>query len=469
MSKQAKVYAIIDVETTGGRANRDRVIDVGIVLFDGLRIIDQWESLVNPETYIPRGITELTGITQEMVADAPRFHEIARKVVEMTEGHIFVAHNARFDYSFLREEFARLGYTFTRKQLCTLRLSRQAFPGFSSYGLDNLCFTLGINNQARHRALGDALATTELLSQILSQEDNYTRAEDIINLGIREALLPANLSLEKIHALPDACGVYYFHNTEGDVIYVGKSINIQKRIAEHFADKTEKARKLQQMVHEVSYEVTGSELVALLLESHEIKRLRPTINRAQRQRLFPYVVHTWINGGGYQCFGVHQATAGSRQKLEILADYPKISNARNHLLAMQARFELCSHLLTASSNGSGPCFHYHLKQCSGACIGQEKPTSYNERAQQAAEALRTRFDNSFFVIDRGREEGEWAVVLVEEGLYQGYGFWEGSIQVTQIDELRDVIRPLPGNAETNRLIYRFLEGKNPQVKVIPLS
>ncbi|MCB0571558.1 MAG: 3'-5' exoribonuclease [Phaeodactylibacter sp.] len=450
-----KYYAVVDLETTGGRAARDKIIEIAIVLHDGQEIIDTYSSLVDPECYIPYGITQLTGITQEMVQGAPHFYEIARKVVEMTEDAIFVAHNVRFDYSFLREEFARLGYTFSRKNLCTVRLSRKAFPGLPSYSLGNLIKSMGISVDNRHRALDDALATAELLRRILAKEDNEKAARDMVNLGIRESLLPKNLSLEKIHALPDACGVYYFHDQKGDVVYVGKSINIKKRVAEHFADKTEKAGKLQQQVFDISYELTGSELVALLLESHEIKRLSPSVNRAQRVRRFPFVVHAFENEQGYQCFDIAQVTAKNRASFHIISEYPKLSHAKGHLSRMQATYELCPRL-SGLQPGKGACFHYHLKQCHGACAGKENPEDYNERASQAREQLSTVFNEDFFILDHGRSPDELAVVLVENGGFQGFGFIAQDALNGDTEPLRDAVRPYPGNPETTRIIQRFM-------------
>ena len=167
----SKTYAIVDIETTGGKATRHRITEIAIVLHDGKKILDQWETLINPECYIPHGITELTGITQEMVQDAPKFYEVAKTIVEKTEKAIFVAHNVRFDYGFLREEFKRLGYTFSRRQLCTVRLSRKAFPGLRSYSLGKLIKHFGIKVNDRHRAMADTLATVELFEKILRQEE----------------------------------------------------------------------------------------------------------------------------------------------------------------------------------------------------------------------------------------------------------------------------------------------------------
>jgi len=459
-------YAIVDIETTGGRASRDKITEIAVVVYDGSQIIETFESLINPECSIPYGITQLTGITQEMVEEAPKFYEVAKQIVEITTGAVFVAHNVRFDYSFLKEEFSRLGYTFSRRQLCTVRLSRQAFPGLPSYSLENLIRHFKIKVEQRHRALADAKATTELLERIMAEQSGAESLKKMVNLGIRESLLPQNLNLERIHDLPDVCGVYYFHDVKGDVVYVGKSINIQKRVAEHFADKTDKAGKLQQLVHDISYEHTGSELVALLLESEEIKRIRPTVNRAQRQREFPYLVHTYQNEAGYTCLSVAQVTAKARRQLQVVAEFPKLSHARGRLQQAMKAFELCGRFCNIHS-GTGACFHYHLKQCRGACVAQEAPESYNERAAQAMEAMTTVFDRNFFVLDRGRHTDEYAVVLVEDGTYCGYGYVDRDTADDQT-ALRNAVRPHPGNPETTRIIQRFL-ADNATAHVIAIS
>lgn len=443
------------METTGGRASRHRITEIAIVLHDGEQVVDRWSSLVNPESYIPAGITELTGITQAMVEEAPKFYEIAKEVVERTKDAIFVAHNARFDYSFVQEEFRRLGYTYTRKHLCTVRLSRKAFPGFPSYSLGRLCNRLGIANEARHRAMGDATATAELLSQILSKRDSQESAQEMVNLGIKESLLPKNISLEQIHALPEGCGVYYFHDVSGEVVYVGKSIHIKKRVAEHFAKKTDKARKLQQQVHEISFELTGSELIALLLESYEIKRLRPRINRAQKVRNFPYVVHSWINSKGYRCFGVDQVTARERKNLEVISEYPKLGHAKNAVERARRHYELCDNFCKSNASHSA-CFYYHLKQCYGACAEQESPSSYNERADEALDYLTHIFEDDFYVLDKGRTADEYAVVQVKSGNYCGFGYLHKEAQEAGTEALEAVIKSYPGNPETRRIIQRFL-------------
>ncbi|MEL7424888.1 MAG: exonuclease domain-containing protein [Bacteroidota bacterium] len=466
MGKKDQRFAIVDVETTGGRASRDKITEIGIVLYDGQEIIDTYQSLINPNTYIPAGIVQLTGITQDMVREAPLFHEVARNIVELTEGAIFVAHNVRFDYGFLREEFKRLGYTYSRKQLCTVRLSRKAFPGLPSYSLENLIRHFGIPTDARHRALADALATTDLFGRILEREQNQEQVRVMVNMGIKESRLPKGITLQQIHNLPESCGVYYFHDATGGVVYVGKSINIKKRIAEHFADQTDKGRRLQQHVADISFEETGSELVALLLESHEIKRLRPPINRAQRRTKFPFAIHTYTNDEGYICFDVIRNNAKNREQYEVISEYPSMSGAKGRLNFLVKDMELCSrycHLFP----GKGACFHYHLKQCRGACTGKESVAEYNERAAAAKERLKTVFDDDFLLLDEGRSQGEQSVILVQGGHFAGFGYINTE-EGADTDTLREAVKMYPGYPDTARIIQRFMND-HPKARVIPLS
>lgn len=459
----SKRYAIVDIETTGGRASRDKITEIAVVIHDGQQIIDSFESLVNPECYIPYGITQLTGITQEMVADAPKFYEIAKQFVEITDGAVFIAHNVRFDYGFIREEFSRLGYTYSRRQLCTVRLSRKSFPGLPSYSLGNLIRHFRIQVNGRHRAMADVMATVQLFERILDQEKSEQEIKQMVNLGIKESRLPKNLSIDKIHALPEDCGVYYLHDEQGNVVYIGKSINIRKRIAEHFADQTEKARKLQEWVHDISYELTGSELLALLLESFEIKRLSPPVNRAQRMRSFPFVIHHYHNEAGYLCFEMARVSAKERKKLQLVSEFPTMSRAKSRLEFIFREYELCARYCQLDSS-RGPCFHYHLQQCRGACIIAEPPEAYNTRAGAALERLSTIFEEDFFILDQGRHREEYSVVLVKDGAYQGFGY-AGQEDNLSVEALNDAVKRYPSNPETTRIIQRYLH-KNPKVQIV---
>ena len=462
-----KIYAVVDIETTGGRADRDKITEIAIIKHDGEKIIDSFETLINPERSIPYNITQITGITQEMVTDAPKFYEVAKTIVEMTEDAVFVAHNVRFDYGFLKEEFRRLGFTFTRKQLCTVRLSRKTFPDLRSYSLGNLIRHFGIKVDQRHRAMADTKATVQLLEMALAAEESKESVSELVNLGIKESQLPANITLEKLHELPEECGVYYFHDSNGDLVYIGKSINIKKRVMEHFADKTRKAELLQQSVYDISYEVTGSELVALLQESHEIKYHHPYVNRAQRARNFQHALYSYVNDAGYLCLNHKKVNAKERKSLKILRFYPTQISAKGALIRLAERFELCQSYCHISNTGS-PCFYYHIHKCKGACIGEESPEDYNEKVKEATELLSVDFDEDFIILDQGRTKEEHSVVLVEEGQYKGFGYIDREDINGDFEVLKDVIKPYNHTPDVVKIILHFMnKGKN--VKVIKLS
>lgn len=463
MSKK-KRYAIVDLETTGGMSKRDKITEIAIVILEDNRIIDTFSSLINPNRSIPQHITRITGITDDMVAVAPQFFEVAKKVVEMTEGAVFVAHNVRFDYSFLKEEFAALGYTFSKKQLCTVRLSRKAFPGLKSYALGNLIKHFDIPVNARHRALDDATATAIILQKILNQDYGEYTAQEIINKGIKSSRLPQSINIDRLHALPEAAGVYYFYNTYNSVIYVGKSINIKKRIMQHFSATTKKADKLQRMAHDLSFQLTGNELIAMLLESFEIKALQPEINKVQKTAEYPYFVYTWIGTDGYQKFGWEKSSIKTRKGKNILSYYGTKQSALSHLAGITRELTLCQSY-TSLYDREGPCFSYKTENCYGACIKEESPADYNSRAQYGVELLKRIFDQNFILILNGRTPDEKSVVLVEEGHYKGFGYIDNEGVQYGIEELKEAINYVPINPEANGIIRTYLQ-KHPFTKRI---
>jgi DNA polymerase-3 subunit epsilon len=455
------MYAIIDVETTGGVARYERITEIAIVLHDGREVVDTFSTLINPERSIPWSITTITGITDEMVAGAPKFYEVAKRIVEMTEGAVFVAHNVSFDYSFVREEFARLGYPFSRQQLCTVRMARKVFPGLPSYSLSNLKRHFGIEAERSHRALDDTLATVRIFEMILAEQGD--KVKSMLRYGIREAKLPAAITLERLETVPENCGVYYLHDERGEVIYVGKSLNIRKRLFEHFADLTPKGEKIRTGVADISWEVTGSELVALLLESAEIKRLLPRVNRALRTRTHAGAIFTYTDQNGYRCLAVGKKTSRNAKKLEHVADYSKVDSARAHLQSIVRQYELCYRLSNLDASARA-CFHYSIKQCRGACVGEEAPEAYNERVEQALQNLNHRLSGSFFILEKGRTEGEMAVVGVQEGRYLGFGYADNSLSYTAEDLLECLAAPFE-DPDAGKIIRGFLERKK-KVKVV---
>ncbi len=459
-----KLYAVVDIETTGGMARRDRITEIAIALYDGEKIIDSYESLVNPERSIPTEITRITGITNSMVANAPKFFEIAKKVVEMTDGAIFVAHNVRFDYSFIREEFAALGFTYTRKQLCTVVLSRKAFPGLRSYSLGNLIRHFDIKVENRHRAMDDVLATVDVMGRILRQEDGQHQVDRIINAGIKASHLPKDITLERIHSLPESAGVYYFYNEYGHVIYVGKSINIRKRIMQHFGKIDDKTDKFIKKVADITYEETGNELVAMLLESSEIKALQPEINKAQRTKDYPYFIHQFIDEKGYIRFDWDKSSVKSRQNKIILNHYGSKGSARGHLMMITEQLSLCSGL-NGLYESVGSCFYYQTGACSGACQQVESAESYNERAIEAVDYLKRSFNDNFFLVTDGKSKEEKAIVLIEDGHYRGYGYLHIDDMGLGAEEWKETIKYRSPNPECNQIIMTWME-KYPMTKII---
>jgi DNA polymerase III subunit epsilon len=466
---QNRKYAIIDIETTGGRADQERIIEIAIILHDGTKVIDSFESLVNPGRSIPWNITQITGINDSMVRGQPKFYEIAKKIVQMTEGAIFVAHNVRFDYSFVAEEFRSLGYTYQRKQLCTVKLARASFPGLKSYALGNLIRHFDIEVDARHRAMADTYATTIIFEKILQNHDNHETIDELINYGIKTTKIPKSLDLDKLHEIPEDCGVYYMHNEHLDVLYVGKSKNIKKRIFEHFNDKTSKGNLINNLVHDITYTVTGSELVSLLLESNEIKKLKPSINKSQKNTNQSVCVFVDKNEDGYLKLDIgghakiETANAKSKgKKRKIIKLFTKQSDARNFVEILTKTNLLC-HCINETPKQFG-CIHHQIGNCNGAAKGNETPESYNDRFLPILEKSYPVFEQNMLIIDKGRDKDESSVIQIENGKYQGFGFINPE-ETNSIEEMLECIDNNYNNEECNYIVQAYLL-KNKGLRVI---
>jgi len=458
---KSKVYAVVDIETTGGMPARDRITEIAIVKYDGEQIISKFQTLINPQRSIPYEITRITGITNDMVADAPKFYEVAKQIVELTEDAIFVAHNVRFDYGFIREEFKVLGYTYSRKLLCTVQLTRKAFPGLKSYSLGNLIRHFGIQVNNRHRAMDDTLATVDVLGRILKLDDAEYKINHLLNAGIKEVNLPNSITMERLHSLPESAGVYYFHNTYNNVIYVGKSINIQKRVMQHFSKMDAKAEKLSAKAFDLSFEETGNELIALLLESREIKAMQPEINRAQRTKEYPYFIYTFQDEAGFINFSYDRSGKKVEKGKDIINFYGTKQGAKSHLYSMATILNLCSGKsgLTECSND---CFYFHTGECKGAGIDKESVEEYNLRAELGKEYIKRTFDDNFFLILEGRSNDEKALVLIENGHYLGYGYILVDELNHPVEDWKECIDYITPNPEYNRIVRTYME-RNPNL------
>ena len=451
------MFAIVDIETTGGSPVNSRITEIAIFLFDGKKIVDEFSTLINPETYIPPNITRLTGITNEMVANAPYFYEVARKIVEITDGATFVAHNAPFDYRFIQAEFKRLGYDFNRKTLCSVKLSRKHMPGYPSYSLGNLCENLGISINGRHRAAGDALATVKLFEKLLHIAPNLaTEGEDILST------LAPNLNPKTIADLPEAAGVYYFYDNEGKIIYVGKSVNIRRRVLDHTArPKTKRATEMLSHLADIGFELTGSELIALLIEADAIKEHLPKYNKRGRRRNSVVGIFQKTDTNGYINLSIEKI--GTSNNLPVVS-FDNQSEAQSFLYRIVDEYALCQKLcgLYKSANA---CFHQQIGKCKGACIGQESPYDYNQRVENAL-ASQSLGNQNFIMVDDGRHADERSFIKVMNGTIEGYGYFNPEFVGNSADLLNETLTPC-GNHREAIMSVRGYMGKA-SVKVLEI-
>lgn len=457
------MYAVIDIETTGGSPRNEKITEIAVFIHDGMKVIKEYKTLINPEKPIPSFITALTGITDEMVADAPKFYEIAKDIVELTENRVFVAHNANFDYRFIKSEFNSLGYNFTREQLCTLKLSRKLFPGYRSYSLGNLCSSLGININNRHRAAGDALATTRLLEMLLKKSEDQG-SPDIITSSytFNTKILHPSLDISVIDSLPEETGVYYFLNDRKQVIYIGKSKNIRKRVLSHLGNSgSKRAIELTGNIAGIDYELTGSELVALLVESSEIKKHLPRYNRAQRRIIMHYGLFSRKDPQGYLNLSVDRTS--KRPNETPVTCFSSLAEARTTLSRLIERHWLCQKLCGLYQT-DGACFHYGIRQCNGACIGKEPAGIYNNRVTKALSHYY--YENrNFLIIDRGRNAEERSVVQIENGKYMGFGFIDTGESYVHLDNILDCVKVYEDHRDIHQIIRSYL-GRRDVEKII---
>lgn len=451
------MYAILDIETTGGQFNEEGITEIAIYKFDGHEVVDQFISLVNPEIPIQPFVVKLTGINNAMLQSAPKFFEVAKRIIEMTNDCVIVAHNASFDYRILRTEFRRLGYDFEARTLCTVELSKKLLPEQPSHSLGKLVRALGIPMADRHRASGDALATVKLFKILLEKDLEKVIVKDFIKLEIEKGIAPKLLDI--VVGLPAKTGIYYIHNVKGDLIYIGKSRNIKKRINQHFTGTTTKCKKIQAEVFTVTYDETGSELIALLKESEEIKINKPIYNRAQRKSIFQLALYAEKDEKGYINLKLQKADGRKKE----ITSFTSLQEGKNALFRITSHYNLCQKLTSLYFSKTN-CFQYSIKECDGACIGLVSPEEYNVRVLSFIE--KNTFENqNMILIDRGRTISERSAVLIENGIYKGYAFYDLNYQINNIEILRNIIIPMQNNRDTKNIIQGHIR-KNKTLKTL---
>lgn len=443
---KSQEYAVVDIETTGGNAGGSRITEIAIIIHDGLNVIERFEMLVNPQKEIPVPIFALTGIDNEMVSNAPVFDDIAEKVYELLNDRIFVAHNVNFDYSFVKHQLEEAGYKWTARKLCTVRAARKIKPGLYSYSLGNLCHSLDIPLVNRHRAGGDADATALLLSRLLLW-DTEGEIIKMIKKTSHDQRLPPNLPPEDFEELPEKPGVYYFYNQAKKVVYVGKAVNLRKRVASHFSGhKTSRQRQnFLREIYSISYEICATELMALLLECTEIKKLWPVYNTALKRFEPKYRLYSYEARNGFRYLAIGKL-GRYQDSIEVFhSQYDGITLLRNIATQFNIDHRFCK---------------YGRQDHDGLPItAQEDLPDIEEHNIKIDEAIASVSKNrpSFAIIDKGRTEDERSCIWIENGQFYGMGYIPSDVAIADIEEVKDYINQYPCNQYIMQLLYSFAE------------
>jgi DNA polymerase-3 subunit epsilon len=447
------MYAIVDIETTGGYAAAHGITEIAVYVHDGRRVVQHFETLVNPNQNIPKYITALTGIDNAMVSGAPVFDEIAQKLYELLSPNIFIAHNVNFDYSFIRHHLKAAGFELTAKKLCTVRLGRKVFPGLASYSLGNLCRSLQLPIQNRHRAGGDAEATVRLFEHCLAN-GGAVQIEQMLRKSSAEQWLPLQLSKIDILRLPAGPGVYYFHDEKGKIIYVGKAINIRKRVSSHFTHNDTMVRRQHflRTISKVTFRECATELEAIVLESTEIRRLWPKYNYSQKQPAQKFALYMFEDNRGYLRLAIDK----KRKNVPQLYSFNLLHEGLVMLRKMMEEFQLHEKL----------CFMDKTPFTEEDYAALEAPETYNEKIRRAV----TRLDEqlpTFAVMDNGLKQEEKLCLLIEKGSFWGMGYLPATMSVSSTADLKSVLVPYADNDTIRNSIYSFV-GQHPD-KRIPLQ
>jgi DNA polymerase III subunit epsilon len=454
------MYAIVDIETTGSYAANNGITELAIVLHDGNKIVERYETLINPETPIPRYVQVLTGIHPDMLTGAPLFSEVAFRVHHMLKDAVFVAHHVNFDYSFIRHQLETCGFDLDVKKLCTVRLSRKVFPGLPGYSLGKLCRELEIPILNRHRAGGDADATVILFEKIL-RHDSQGAINQMLHGKSREQYLPPNLPSEQIASIPYTPGVYYFHNQKGKVIYVGKAKNLRSRVCSHFSNNNSGLRKQEFLrnIYSVTWQDCGTELMAFLLECVEIRRLWPAYNNSLKRFEQTYGLYVYEDQSGYLRLTIEK----KKQNLKAYYSFNGLAEGWQVLHKLVRQFELCPRLCFIQK-GNETCIGLSDNSCQGACEHVELADHYNQRLRAALQSLLEMLP-TFMIRDRGRDASEESCVLIENGRFYGMGWLGKDLQIQNIESLKEQLTVYPENDYMRGLVYTFAE-KWPEKKKV---
>ncbi len=443
------MYAIVDIETTGSYAAANGITEISIQLFDGNAVTEKFETLINPGQPIPYFITTMTGISDKMVANAPAFEEVAEKIFTLLQDKIFIAHNVNFDYSFIKNHLKGAGFELNSPKLCTVRLSRKILPGYPSYNLGKLCQSLGIKINDRHRAGGDAAATVKIF-QMLLQNDKEQHIQTSLRRNSKESILPPNVPKEHFTQLPYTPGVYYFHNGKGKVIYVGKANNIRYRVNSHFSNNSESRQKqnFMQHVHAISFQSCGTEMMACILESTEIKKRWPVFNSSQKRWEDTYGLFLYEDQNGYLRLTIDK----NRKRLNPVYTFHYLVDGHSIIRKLIKDFNLCPKLCFMQKDNS-QCEGINEGYCNAACEQKETTEKYNQRVKKACASLRSQ--PSFAIIDKGINGDDQSCILMWEGTFYGMGYIPADVQITNPDSLKKYLTIYKENSFIRNLVNGY--------------
>ena len=443
------MYAIVDIETTGSYAAANGITEISIRVYDGMAVTEKFDTLINPGKPIPYYIQAMTGITDKMVTDAPTFEEVAEKIYNILHDKIFIAHNVNFDYSFVKAHLNKAGFDLNNKKLCTVRLSRKILPGFPSYSLGKLCQSLDIKINDRHRAGGDAEATVKLF-QLLLQTDKEQHIQKSLLRNSKESTLPPNVPKEHFEQLPYTPGVYFFHNEKGKVVYVGKANNIRYRVNSHFSNNSQSRQKQNFMrhIHAISYQNCGTELMACILESTEIKKRWPIFNSSQKRWEDVYGIFLYEDQNGYQRLAIDK----NRKRLNPVYSFHYLTDGHAVIRKLIREFNLCPKLCFMQK-GNERCEGIKESYCNGACEQTEPFEIYNERVRNAVNSLKEQ--PSFAIIDKGVNGDYQSCILISEGIFYGMGYIPADAQITSPDMIKDYLTIYKENSYIRNLVNGY--------------
>ena len=452
------MYAIVDIETTGGNAGSGSITEIAIIISDGKSILDRYTTLVNPLQPIPLFIEKLTGINDEMVSKAPTFSEVAKEIYELLQDKIFVAHNVNFDYSFVAHQLNQQGFKFNARKLCTVRLSRKAFEDLPSYSLGNLCRSLDIQVKNRHRAMGDAAATTELFHRII-EADRGLLITSMLKKSSGDGYLPIHLSSDDLEQMPNTPGIYYFHDAKGKIIYVGKAKRLKKRVISHFANNDVSKRKqdLMRMVHKISFKESGNELMMSVMESIEIKRIWPMFNRSQKKFENRFGICSYIDQRGIMRLGIVK----KKKNLIVHTSFPYQVDGIRLLNRLAREHKLCPKMCFLQLESIN-CVGQEENFCEGICSNEEEAVKYNKKVQKVIANLQI-IQPTIAVFGEGRKPNEKSCVLIGKNDLLATGFIEDYlIKKIKLEKLIKKLEPAASNEFIRSLVLNYAE-LNPEL------